>query len=200
MLGYMTVNTLFGIVSILGGTLTLASWYHFILIFMFIIIGTTYQLTVKIRKRKYTPMRPYEKTRQLGTMIISLAIFLFSAHWFYQNQQLTQENPLTYLCLFFGLLSAYIQNYVLKSAHPTPTATTAITGIYSMIFVHLANFIVERSPKDYDLMKHHLLVYFHFVLGVVAMYFMIQYIDFLSLLLPLLILTIMLAKFYHKKI
>ena len=186
LVGFMTVNTLYGIIGVTQNSINFSSLYHLFIVVIFIFFVLIHQIYKQLNSKAKHIHPQKELFQALLTKCAFYFLFFLSAHILYQFGYLNEVNIPALIVVSIASFSIYIQNYVIKSGHPIPIATTAMTGNYISLLSELSQVII--NPKQFKgqkkVLKHHLFVQIHFWAGVVLTCILSKYFDFLSLLIP----------------
>ncbi|KAB8040012.1 DUF1275 domain-containing protein [Silvanigrella paludirubra] len=200
LVGFMTVNTLYGVVGFAQNAVSFASLYHLLIVIVFVFFVLSHQIYKQIYSKSKHLQPQKELFHAFFTKCIFYFLFMVSAHILYKLGHLKEANIWALIVVSIASFSSYIQNYNIKSGHPIAISTAAMTGNYVSLLSELAQTII--NPKQFkskkNVLKHHLFVQAHFWSGVIVTCLLSKYFDFLSLIIPFFVLVYLTFRSWKK--
>ncbi|MDO4642496.1 MAG: YoaK family protein [Cardiobacteriaceae bacterium] len=192
LIGYMTSNMIFSVISIYNGEFTFISTFHMQIILFWMIIATLYHLFYFKFKSKIDAIPNHRFYFYVFIInLFVLLIFVFYGHVLYAHDAFGNEpSPVITPLIILGLIFMFIHNFVIKhGGSKYPTNTAVVTSTYILMSTSFAALLMSNNRRDfikkYHEVRHYFLVLFHFFMGATVTFILQKYMDFYSLFLPL---------------
>lgn len=171
LIGYMTSNMIFGINSLAEGDFDFSSFYHILIIVIWMLLGAGHQIIAnRCSYRPKSPMHGYAIAMTTSTFILFL--FIFIGQYMFGHGLLGETPTLSVMPLVtIGLLFMYIQNFIIKNGGTAyPTTTSVVTTVYVLMITRLAGSfnrnktaLEQRASLSEGI--HYVMVLVHFFAG-----------------------------------
>lgn len=183
LLGFMTFNTMIGIITLSDNG---KGAFHLLIVFFFILIAFIMRLV--------TLHYPSSKNNRhyLDVEIFLIMLYALLA-WYALHHKMLQETNLIALALaVIGSFAMYLQNFIIIHGHQLKTGTTLLTGNYVNFIYALADKITNNRSKEqtHSELVHYAKTWLFFCSGILLMNVIAEWLDFLGLLIPCIILFV----------
>lgn len=187
LIGYMTSNMIFGINSLAEGDFNFSSFYHILIILIWMLLGAGHQIIAnKYNFHAKSAMHGYAIAMTTSTFI--LLLFILIGQYMFRHDLLADSPTLSVMPLVtIGLLFMYIQNFIIRNGGTAyPTTTSVVTTVYVLMITRLAGSFnrnktaLERRASLSE-GTHYVMVLIHFFAGAYITIKLSEYYQFDSL-------------------